>query len=276
MERINLFYQGTNTIVLKKNGSTLLIDPYFSRLGIANLFRQIKTNPQRVAEGLRSAGAEEVCGVLLTHTHFDHALDAAEVIRQQGGILLGSDSSANLARGAGMSPEHYQAVSAGDPYLVEGFRIVFHHSKHIPFPLPMKWLLPEKGRIEEPLRTPSWFWDYRCGKVFAIQVDRLLVFGSAGYIPGAYDGLGIESVVFPIGGLEMKSFDYLRDLYSEVVLASGARRVLVSHWDNFFNSDISKLKFLGLAKKTFHRLESLADRHGQTINLLSVGKTYLI
>lgn len=276
MERINLVYQGTNTLILKKKASTLLIDPYFSRLGFTHFFRKVKPNPQRVAEGLRSADTEEICGVLLTHTHFDHALDAAEVIRQQGGVLLGSDSSANLAIGAGMTPEHYQKVRAGVPYLVEAFRIVFHPSKHIPFPLPMKWWLPEKGRIEEPLRTPSWFWDYRCGKVFAIQVDRLLVFGSAGYVPGAYDGLGIESVVFPIGGLEMKPFDYLRNLYSEIVLASGARRVLVSHWDNFFKPDNSDLRFLGLAKKTFHRLESLAERYGQTIDLLRAGESYLI
>jgi len=276
MESINLLYRGTNTIVLKKNSSNLLIDPYFSRLGLAHLFRKIKPNPRRVTEGLRSAGIEEISSVLLTHTHFDHALDAAEVIRQQGGVLFGSDSSANLAKGAGMTHEHYQKVSVGDPYLVEGFRIVFHPSKHIPFPLPMKWLLPEKGRIEESLRTPAWFWDYRCGKIFAIQVDRLLVFGSAGYIPGAYDGLGIETVVFPIGGLEMKPFDYLRELYNEVVLASGAGRVLVSHWDNFFKPDITDLKFLGLAKKTFHRLESLADQHGQTIELLRPGESYLI
>ena len=253
-----------------------MIDPYFSRLGLPHLLTRIKPNPMRVTEGLRSAGIEETCGVLLTHTHFDHALDAAEVIRQKGGILLGSDSSANLAKGAGMTPEHYQTVRVGDPYLVEGLRIVFHPSKHIPFPLPMKWLLPENGRIEEPLRTPAWFWDYRCGEVFAIQVDRLLVFGSAGYIPGAYDGLGIESVVFPIGGLEMKPFAYLKNFYNEIVLDSGDRRIGVSHWDNFFNPDINDLQFLGLAKKTFHRLQSLADRYGQSIDVLRAGETYLI
>lgn len=276
MDQVKLIYQGTNALVLKKGSSTLLIDPYYSRLRLGQLLAKIKPNPHRVAEGLRFAGVDGVNGILLTHTHYDHALDATEVVRQQGGTLFGSDSATNLAKGAGLNPGNYKKVKMGEPFLVKGFRIVFHPSKHIHFPPPMKWLLPEKGRIEEPLMTPAWFWEYLSGEIFAIQVDRLLIFGSAGYTPGAYDDLGIESVVFPIGGLEIKPFDYLRELYNEIVVASGARKVLVSHWDNFFNPDITELKLLGLARKSFHRLESLGHRHGQTVDLLKAGKPYFI
>lgn len=276
MDQVKLIYQGTNTFVLRKDLSTLLIDPYYSRVGFCRLLTKIKPNAKRVAKGLRSAGVDGVNGILLTHTHFDHALDATEVIRQQGGKLFGSASAVNLAEGAGLNPGHYQKVRMGEPYLAGQFQIVFHPSKHISFPPPVKWLLPEKGRIEEPLVTPAWFWDYRCGKVFAVQVDRLLVFGSAGYIPGAYQDLDIETVVFGIGGLETKPLNYLQEMYREVVLASGARQVLVSHWDNFFNSDINDLSFLGLSKQTFQRIKTLANRHGQTVQLLRAGELYFI
>lgn len=276
MDQTAVVYQGTNSLVLRKDSSTILIDPYYSRVGYCRLLTKIKPNPQHVSEGLRSAGVETVRGILLTHTHYDHALDATEVIKQQGGILFGSGSAANLAKGAGLSSEHYQMVSTGEPFLVGPFWIVFHPSKHITFPPPLQWLLPEKGRIEKPLATPAWFWDYRCGKVFAIQVDRLLVLGSAGYALGAYKDLEIETVVLGIGGLETKPFNYLQELYREVVLASGARQVLISHWDNFFNPDAHDQKFLGLAKHTIHRIESLGQKYGQRVRLLNVGKRFFV
>lgn len=276
MDHLKLIYQGTNALVLKKDSSTILIDPYYSRVGFCRLLKKIKPNPQRVAEGLRSAGVDGIDGILLTHTHYDHALDGTEVVRQRGGILFGSDSAVNLAKGTGLNPGHYQEVRTREPFLVGRFRIVFHPSKHIPFPPPMKWLLPEKGRIEAPLVPPAWFWNYRCGKVFAVQVDRMLVFGSAGYTRGAYDDLGIETVVLGIGGLELMPISYLTELYREVVLASGARQVLISHWDNFFNPDIKDANFLGLGKQTLYRIKSLADQHGQTVGLLRPGKSYII
>jgi len=276
MSQTAVIYQGTNSLVLKKNSSIVLIDPYYSRVGLRRLLGKIRPNPQRVGEGLRSAGVDSINGILLTHTHYDHALDATEVVRQQGGVIYGSRSAVNLAKGAGLTPEHYQWVRKGEPYFVGSFRVVFHPSKHISFPPPVSWLLPEKGKIEEPLVTPAWFWDYRSGKVSAVQVDRLLIFGSAGSVPGAYKDLDIETVVLGIGGFEMKPFHYLRKRYHEVVIESGARRVLISHWDNFFNSDTHQLKFLGLAKQTLSRIEALGQQYGQEVRLLKIGERYLI
>lgn len=272
MALLKLIYQGTNTLILQKDSSTLVIDPHYTRPSALALLSKIKPDPGRIEARLDAQSIDQLEGVLLTHTHYDHALDAPEVICQVGGTLFGSESAANLARGCGLRPEQYCTASYGEVYQIGGFRVRFHPARHIPFPPPFGWLMPESGKISNPLRPPAWFWDYRPGDVFAIQVDRLIVFGSGGFIPGAYEGVDVDSAVLGIGGLETKSGSYLERLYEETVLAMGAQKVFITHWDNFFRSNWQKPKYLGLAKRTVNRLRKIGERHGQSVRLLPIGE----
>ncbi len=122
--------------------------------------------------------------------------------------------------------------------------------------------------ISQPLIPPAWFWQYRCGEVSTILVDRTLIFGSAAFVSGAYQGLEVETVVLGIGGLGMRPKSYLEKLYQETVVASGARQVLISHWDNFFWPIRAELRPFGRAHWTLAHLKPLAERYGQSISVL--------
>ena len=148
------------------------------------------------------------------------------------------------------------------------FAVRFLPSQHIQFPAPLSRMASSADPIPQPLTPPAWFWEYRCGEVSAILVDRVLIFGSAAFISGAYWGWEVDTVVLGIGGLGLRPSSYLETLYRETVVASGARQVLISHWDNFFRPSQTDLRPLGRAAWTLTRLEALAKRYGQTITLL--------
>ncbi len=57
----------------------------------------------------------------------------------------------------------------------------------------------------------------------------------------------------------------------QVVLSTGAKRVLVSHWDNFFRPVGDGLKPLGGALHTFDRLVQLGSENGQDVRMLKYG-----
>jgi len=266
---MHLTYQGTNTLVISKGLSTVIIDPHYTRPGLLSLMTKIQPNQEKINKGLISAEIGRLDAVLLTHTHYDHALDAPEVIRRKGGVLFGSESAVNLAKGAGLSSKQYQAIALGRSYTIGNFLVRFHSAKHIGFPPPLNWVMPEKREISGPLTPPAWFWAYQSGGVYAIQVDTVLIFGSAGFNPGAYNGLDIETVVLSIGGLETQPDAYLEKYYRETVLAVGAQRVLLSHWDNFFRSRDQKIRTLGFSTYNLNRLRNLGERHGQDVHLLS-------
>ena len=69
-------YLGTNGYLLEAPGSTILIDPYFSRIGLlpVALNSPIKSNIPRIRWGLARL-PRQIDGILVTHGHFDHLLD---------------------------------------------------------------------------------------------------------------------------------------------------------------------------------------------------------
>jgi len=273
---VELTYLGTNTLLIKKGSSTLLIDPHFSRPSLIKLFRKIKPNKKRIVSGLKDSGIEVLDGVLLTHTHYDHAMDAAAVVKQVGGVLYGSKSAVNLAKDADLSQEDYQLVLPHNRINIGEFDVAWLDSQHISFPPPFGWLMPKFGRISQPLSPPIHFWGYQCGEVYAILVDNLLIFGSAGYMQGAYRDSEARVVVMSIGGLETKPGRYLEKLYRDLVVGTGAQRVLISHWDNFFKPFSANIQALGFARSTILRLKKLGKRYGQSVKVLHPCETIKI
>ncbi len=270
-EKTKITFLGTNCLLFSKAGSSLLIDPHFIRPRLAKLMGRIAPDPGRISENLAKARVESLDGVLLTHTHYDHALDAVEVTKQTGAFLYGSSSAMMLAGGEGLDSIKGQEVSNGEKVKVGKFRIRFIHSRHIQFPAPFRWFMSDDELINQPLAPPAWFWQYRCGQVFAILVDRTLVFGSANFIPGAYSDQDVDTVILGIGGLGMKPRGYLENLYGETVLSSGAKKVLVSHWDNFFRPVGEGLRPLIGSLRTFGQLVQLGHQYGQEVELLRFG-----
>jgi hypothetical protein len=273
---MELTYLGTNTLLLRKSGSAILIDPHFTRPGLRQLVDKIRPNRDAIKEELTRVGIDALDAVLLTHTHYDHALDAVTVLDLAGGILFGSSSAMNLAMGEGLAEQRRMAVTPGKTVLVGAFKVIFYPSQHIAFPAPISWLMPRAGKINKPVGPPIGFWNYQCGQVYAIQVEQTLIFGSAGFIPGTFRHLQIHSSVLGVGGLDTKSTSYLQRFYQESVLLPGANQVYVSHWDNFFTPLNQAPQSHILARRSIDRIKALGERHGQTVQRLNIAETVMI
>lgn len=273
---MELTYLGTNSLVIKKGGSTLLVDPHFTRPGLLQLLGKIRPDANAVTAGLDRMGIQHFDGIILTHTHYDHALDTPEILHQAGGVQYGSKSALFLAQGACLRETTCVQVAPGEVYPIGAFDVSFHPSRHIAFPAPFGWLIPQTGEIHKPLHLPAWFWEFQCGDVYAIQVDQTLIFGSAGFESGTYQNLVIETVVLGIGGLDMMPEAYVNQLYTEAVLLPGAKQVFLSHWDNFFRPAEQNLKTHNLARRSIEQIRSLGVRYGQSVHLLDYGHTLTI
>lgn len=220
---------GVSALLLEDGANAVMIDPFFTRppgLVSMALNRSIEPDEQEIRRWLTRLKVKKLDAVLVSHSHFDHAMDAGVVARLTGARLVGSDSTLNIGRGAGV--DESRLVEASNEVLSFGdFRVTLVESAHAGAtggkPL---------GEITQPLVPPARYLDYKLGGTYSILVahpqGRILHHGSAGFVRGALDGQRAD-VVF----LGVALIDELEPYLRETVDAVGASRVVPVHWDDF-------------------------------------------
>lgn len=260
---------GVSAVLLRDGAHAIFIDPFFTRPpGILNLVRNASIAPDeaRIAAWLERAGVARLDAVLVSHSHYDHAMDAGVVARLTGARLVGSASTANIGRGAGLPESQLQAVASGAEADFGTFRVTFVQSAHAG----ASGGRPT-GDITAPLAPPAGYLDYRQGGTYSILIEhpqgRVLHHGSAGYVPGMLK-LRRADVAF----LGIALLPDLGAYLAEVVDAVGARRVVPFHWDDFTRPLEQPLLPMPLAVDLdgfFERMKAL--RPGLAVQTLEAG-----
>ena len=221
---------GTAAVLLSDGAHGVFIDPFFTRPpGFGRLVRNAAIEPDEalIRDWLARAGVTELSAVLVSHSHYDHAMDAGVVAKLTGAALVGSQSTLNVGRGAGLDAARLVQMGSGETRRFGSFEVTFVESRHAG----ASGGRPT-GDILEPLVPPARFLDYKQGGTYSILVGhpqgRVLHHGSAGYVPGALAGRRADVVL-----LGVAMMPELPGYLGEVVDATGARRVIPVHWDDF-------------------------------------------
>ena len=221
---------GTTAVLLSDDKSSIFIDPFFTRPGgwrELMLNRPIAPDEALIESWLKKAGVDRLDAVLVTHSHYDHSMDAGVVTRLTGATLLGSESTANVGRGGDLPETQIVVSKPGKPYHYGSFTITFLKSRHTGATggRPV-------GDITQPLVPPARYIDYRQGGTYAVLIEHrlgtVLHHGSAGWLPGMYQGRHAD-VVF----LGIAATPALGDYFANVVDPTTATRVIPTHWDDF-------------------------------------------
>ena len=221
---------GTTGVLLSDGEHAVMIDPFFTRPpGFVNLLsnQEIAPDTALIRKWLDRAGVKQLDAVLVSHSHYDHAMDAGVVTKLTGAPLLGSTSTAYIGRGSGLPIPQLRVIKVGQPMKYGSFTITFIRSQHAGATggTPV-------GDIERPLVPPARYLDYKLGGTYSILVEHplgtVLHHGSAGFVPGALAGRRADVVFLGIA-LRRDMQSYLH----EVVDAVGAKRVIPTHWDDF-------------------------------------------
>jgi L-ascorbate metabolism protein UlaG (beta-lactamase superfamily) len=235
---VTVRYTGTATLLFSDGETDWMVDGWFSRPGpIRVIAGKIEPDVEAIARGLERNEVDRLAAVIPVHSHYDHAMDAPEVARRTGAILLGSESTANIGRGWGLDEAQIRVVVDREPLRFGEFTITPIESRHFQFPDPM---IAERAlgdpEITEPLVPPVGTFEYKLGKAYALHVahprGRWLIQGSAGYIEGGLDGFEADVVFLGTGGLGTQTADYRETYWRETVERVAARRVIPIHWDS--------------------------------------------
>jgi L-ascorbate metabolism protein UlaG (beta-lactamase superfamily) len=243
-EGLEIEWLGVSGYRLSCEGKTIFIDPYLSRVPFRSLLTRRPTLPDPAALDRFVHAPGEVVGVLVGHTHFDHAVDAPAISARFGCDAYGSDSLVTLMGLHGLA-ERAVEVEPYRTYELGPFEVSFTPSLHSKLLLGLA--VPYDGALTcEHLDalSPS---AYRCGRVWGISIAvagvRLYHQGSANLIDDAIRERGVD--VF-LAGVAGRGFT---DNYWERILPRLEPRVVVpTHYDNFFRPLGRRMEFVANVK----------------------------
>ncbi|MBI3369895.1 MAG: MBL fold metallo-hydrolase [Burkholderiales bacterium] len=230
-------FAGVATLVFDDGETAWMTDGFFTRPDARTTFtRKIAPDEAEIERQLKLLGVTKLAAVVAVHSHYDHALDSPIVARLTGARLIGSGSTLNVGRGLGLAEGQMQEVRSGQTVtLGPRFKLLFIESRHSPTPYSDGQTV---DTIDAPLTPPARTTAWRTGTTWSIVVEhdgrRLLVQGSAGFVPGALRGQNVDTVLLGVGTLAKKNETYRSNYWDEVVRGSGAKRVIAIHWDDFW------------------------------------------
>jgi len=227
---LQLQWLGVSGLRMSYEGHTLLIDPYFSRVPLSAVLRRRPAipDPRLIDRFLPSPGT--VVGVLVGHTHFDHAVDAPAIAKRFGAPALGSHSLAVLMHlhGAG---ELATEVEPYRRYELGPFTVSFTPSLHSK--LVLGRAVPFDGELcceHLDALAPS---AYRCGQVWGIRTE---VAGASFYHQGSAnlidEAIREPEVDFFLAGVAGRGFT--RDYWRRILHRLSPHTVIPTHYDDFF------------------------------------------
>ena len=229
---VSTVFAGVGNVLISDGSSSILIDGYFSRPSLGRLLLgRLRPDRRRIEQSLARLEIDGLKAVLVSHSHFDHALDSPVVAQMTGAELGGSPSTRMIARGYELGDVPFRELHDGEPFSVGAFTVTpvrALHSDGDRFP----------GDITEPLTLPASTTDFRTGGCFSFHVAHpdgtVFIHPTANFIPGALADYSADVVYLGAGTVGSKSQEWIRDYWGETVEQLSARVVRPIHWDAFW------------------------------------------
>lgn len=225
---LRIRWLGTAGHVVQTEATTILLDPFLSRPG---LLRTGFTRLQPTASAWWSWLPDSIDAIACGHSHYDHVMDAPEIAKRSGCLLLGSATTLAFARAHGVPESQLREIPpTGATHQVGDVEVRFVPSLHgrilagrVPFP----------GEVRTPPRLPARMFHYRMGGAFGIHLTTrwggVYHNGSADLVDAELDGLGAEVMLVGLAGRQATP-RYLPRLMA----ALKPRIVVPTHHDAFF------------------------------------------
>jgi L-ascorbate metabolism protein UlaG (beta-lactamase superfamily) len=230
-EGVDLRWLGVAGYRLSYQGQALYIDPYVSRVPLrAALSRRPALADLELHDRLFQAERDRVAGILVGHTHFDHAIDVPTLARRWNTNAYGSRSLKRLMSLYGLA-ERSVEIEPQQEFELGPFAVTFFPSLHSKLLLGYK--VPADGELSCEHLDGLAAGEYRCGAIYGIRIEvggvSLYHQGSANLIDELVPRGGVDLFLAGIAG---RSFT--PDYWRRILPRLEPQTIVASHFDDFF------------------------------------------
>lgn len=260
---IKVTYLGVTSLLLDDGKTQLLIDCFFSRPSVFKVATsKISTDTAEVNTILSQYKIDRLKGIFISHSHYDHALDAAYMAKKTRAVLFGSQSTLSIGKGGGLSNKQMELFKDGWEKQFGDFSVTAISSKHSPA-TPLNNDLGKN--ITEPLSQPAKAVKYVEGGSYDFLIKHqgyiIYIKASANFIPEKLKGLRADALFLAVGTLGKRDSVFMNNYYRETVATLKPKIVVPIHWDNFLKPFSNNLEMMPrLMDKTYKAFDLLIDK----------------
>jgi L-ascorbate metabolism protein UlaG (beta-lactamase superfamily) len=228
---LQVTWLGVSGYRLTYQGVSVFIDPYVSRAPLRSMLLRRPATPDDVMIDRYATAPGPVAGILVGHTHFDHAVDAPAIARRYHARAYGSPSLAHLMR-LHLLGDLAVEVEPHKPYELGPFVVRFVPSRHSKLLFGRK--VPMDGELTCDHLDGLAPGAYKCGAVWGLRIEvagiTLYHQGSANLDDGALRGGPVDVVLAGVAGRSVTP------RYWERILRRLDPGIVVpTHYDDFFS-----------------------------------------
>jgi len=231
---------GTASLELEQDGEILLIDPHLSRLNKRRTFlHKIRPDEEKIDRYLGEVKGQ-IAGILVTHAHHDHLMDAPYLAQKLGVPVWGNESVDTFMRLHGL-PGCPLVLQGGERFNLGPFEIEPIKTRH---GLVMAGRVPFPGQINPHSRPPLWVWEYRHGMPpLAVLVSAggqtLFHLGTANIIDNLLPRRAVDSAWLCISG-----YNYTPQFCERIADKIKAKRFIPFHFEDFSAPLAGKMSYI--------------------------------
>ena len=236
-DAVTVTWLGVTTLLFDDSETQILIDGFFSRPTLTEILLDlpVDNNAAQINYAMNEFRMRRLAAIIPVHSHFDHAMDIGEIANRSSASILGTESTAEIARGAGVPEDQITVVEGTASFQFGNFTVTLRPINHAP----IGWggEVPFDGKIEEPLAMPQPVSAWRMGGAYTIIIEHpqgtALVQGSAAYKKYDLRDIAADVVFLGVGALDSLGRDYAELYWQHTVTATGSHSVYPIHFDDF-------------------------------------------
>ncbi len=224
--------------------TVILLDPYLSRVRFQGRkygphdATDIADDPRPVVKMDEVAGHDtetidknvpKADFIMLSHSHFNHAMDVPYIANKTGAVVIGTESTCNIAANGGVPDEQIHAVRGGEDFQYDELSVRVIPSLHSA--LSCK-LYKDFGTVpvkDDPLTLDEYVEGGTLAYLLRFAGREILLFGSMNYIEREVEGLRPDIVFVASAPPRLDIHDYTGRLMR---CLGKPPLVVATHWDD--------------------------------------------